>query len=462
MRDDDGGESVEYSADVTVNNVDLRPPSTPRRTVDEGSDINISLSDVVDPGTADTHQYRFKCGAGDWTAYGASASHACPTTDNGTVTVKGQVRDDDGGESVEYSADVTVNNVAPTATFSNNGPVNEGSSFTLSMDDGDDVSSADKAAKFKFAFDCGDGSGYGAFTATATLSASQSCSTDDNGSRSVKAKIRDKDGGVREYTGSVTVNNVAPTATFSNNGPVDEGTAVTVSFADQSDPSSVDTAAGFHYAYACDNSSLGSATYAGSGTSASHNCTFGDNGSKTVRARIIDRNDGYTEYQTTVTVRNVDPTASNPSFTFDPLFGTATAGFDFSDVGWLDTHGPSLSFFTWSDVGNRYASVTEENIAPNSTGQATDTRTLNPGCYNLTVTGRPRTTTAGRPQRWSSTRTARRASTVADSGRRSWTTSGTSPSTETSSPSKSSSQTRVPADGDGRSPLRHDSSRHRR
>ena len=54
---------------------------------------------------------------------------------------------------------------------------------------------------------------------------------------------------------------------------------------------------------------MSSATYAGSGVSASKSCTFGDNGSKIVRARIIDRNDGYsTEYGTTVTVQNVDPT----------------------------------------------------------------------------------------------------------------------------------------------------------
>jgi hypothetical protein len=83
--------------------------------VDEGSDINISLSDVVDPGSADTHQYRFSCDGGtSWTAYGASASHSCSTTDNGTKTVKGQVKDDDGGESAEYSANVTVKNVPPT------------------------------------------------------------------------------------------------------------------------------------------------------------------------------------------------------------------------------------------------------------------------------------------------------------------------------------------------------------
>src|SRR5439155_12984876 len=55
-----------------------------------------------------------------------------------------------------------------------------------------------------YALDCG--SGYGAYSTTA----SATCSPTDNGVRSVKGKIKDKDGGVGEYTASVTVNNVNP------------------------------------------------------------------------------------------------------------------------------------------------------------------------------------------------------------------------------------------------------------
>ena len=52
-----------------------------------------------------------------------------------------------------------------------------------------------------YAFDCGDGSGFGAFGP----SSSRSCPTDATGTRSVRAKIRDKDGGVSEYAASVEV-----------------------------------------------------------------------------------------------------------------------------------------------------------------------------------------------------------------------------------------------------------------
>ena len=229
----------------------------------------------------------------------------------------------------------------------------------------------------------------GSDTNTNTAGSFKCTFADGPASSTVSAQATDSDGAAgNTATQTVVVANVAPTATLGNNGPVDEGSPVSVSFSDQSDPSAGDTTAGFHYAYACDNSSLSSATYAGSGTAASKSCTFGDNGSNTVRARIIDRDGGYREYLTVVTVQNVNPTASNASFTFDPVLGTATAGFDFSDVGWLDTHGSS--YFSWSGFANQTPVVTEENIAPNSTGHASDTRTLNPGCYNLTVTGTAR------------------------------------------------------------------------
>ena len=67
----------------------------------------------MDPGTADTHEFRFSCDGGTtWTAWGTTSTHSCSTNDNGTRSVKGEVRDDDGGSS-SYSASVTVNNVDP-------------------------------------------------------------------------------------------------------------------------------------------------------------------------------------------------------------------------------------------------------------------------------------------------------------------------------------------------------------
>ena len=91
---------------------------------------------------------------------------------------------------------VTVTNVAPTATFGNDGPVDEGSSFHLSLTNPSDPSSADTSAGFTYSFDCGDATGYSTFSSDATAA----CPTSDDGTRSVKAKIRDKDGGTTAYT----------------------------------------------------------------------------------------------------------------------------------------------------------------------------------------------------------------------------------------------------------------------
>src|SRR5439155_23153442 len=114
---------------------------------------------------------------------------------------------------------------------------------------------------------------------------------DGPGSTTVSVSANDGDTSVSDSHG-VTVNNVAPTATLANDGPINEGSSATITFSDQADVSSVDTAAGFHYAYSCSNGSLASATYALASTSATTPCPFNDNGSYIVRARILDKDDG--------------------------------------------------------------------------------------------------------------------------------------------------------------------------
>src|SRR5205823_6353223 len=74
---------------------------------------------------------------------------------------------------------------------------------------------------------------------------------------------------------------------------------------------SADTAAGFHYAFDCNGGSLVGATYAGSGTSSSTTCTFPDGpATKPVTGRIIDKDGGFTEYTTNVSVVNVAPSVT--------------------------------------------------------------------------------------------------------------------------------------------------------
>lgn len=251
--------------------------------------------------------------------------------DNGTYQVKLAVSDGKGG-SAEVEIGVVVANVAPTATFSNSGPVDEGSSFTLQLSDVADPSGADVAAGFTYAFDCGDGAGYGAYASTA----SASCATTDNGTRSVKGKVMDKDGGASEYTASVVVNNVAPTIltlAASSYGPMPVTGVVTVS-GTFSDPGTADT---HTLTLNCDGG-IASGTSAAQ-PSYSGTCTFSNAGVYLVSATITDDDGGSDSRTDTQYIVVYDPSAgfvtgggwiNSPAgaYAADPsLSGKATFGF---------------------------------------------------------------------------------------------------------------------------------------
>ncbi|TML67006.1 MAG: hypothetical protein E6G14_13655 [Actinobacteria bacterium] len=238
--------------------------------------------------TAAGFEYAFNCGDGSgYGVFGASSSVTCPTSDNGVRSVKAKIRDKDGGVT-EYTDSVTVNNVAPTATANAPSPVAEGSTFVVSLTSPVDPSSVDTAAGFHYAFACNGASLAGSTYALTGTTSSASCFFDDGPSNhTVRMRVIDKDGGFTEYTPSVHVDNVAPTATLANDGPINEGASATVSFSNKFDPSGPDTTAGFHYAYACDGSSLAGSTYAGSSAIDHTSCSFDDGpSSHTVKAPL--------------------------------------------------------------------------------------------------------------------------------------------------------------------------------
>src|SRR5439155_465230 len=220
----------------------------------------------------------FDCGSGSgYGAFSGTSSTSCPTTDSGSRTVKGKIKDKDGG-TTEYTASVTVNNVAPTATLSNDGPIYEGGSATISFSGQSDPSSADTSAGFHYAYSCSNGDLSGATYGGSGASASTTCSFADNvGSPfPVKARIIDKDGGFSSASFDVDIHNVAPTATFSNDGPVSEGSDFHLYLTSPSDPSGADTTAGFTYAFDCGSG------YGGYSGTATATCSTTDNGVRSV------------------------------------------------------------------------------------------------------------------------------------------------------------------------------------
>ncbi len=201
VTDADGASNV---ATTSVTVADVAPTATFNAPADvnEGSVATISLTT---PSAANA-RYSFDCGSG-YGAIGTAASAACQTADNGSVTVKGRIVNAGNDDLfTEYTAEIDVRNVAPTAVLTHNGPVSEGTAIQLQLGSFADVA-ADLAAGLTFAFDCG--SGYGAIGGASTAS----CPTSDNGAVQVKGKVLDKDGGETVYSAMVTVTNLAPVVT---------------------------------------------------------------------------------------------------------------------------------------------------------------------------------------------------------------------------------------------------------
>ncbi|MGB5049183.1 MAG: choice-of-anchor Q domain-containing protein, partial [Caldilineaceae bacterium] len=118
---------------------------------------------------------------------------------------------------------------------------------------------------------------------------------------------------------SVTVQwqNVAPTASLGNDGPVNDGQTAVVSFSSQRDPSSADTTSGFHYSYDFDNDGTFEITNTLAATATVPAGYLTGVTSRTVRGRIADKDGGYTDYTTTVTI-NAPTATPTPSITPTP------------------------------------------------------------------------------------------------------------------------------------------------
>src|SRR5205807_9030839 len=158
--------------------------------------------------------------------------------------------------------------VAPAVTAAANQSSDEGASHSFDLG-----SFTDRGADSPWSVDVngGDGSPHTTFSSSPGPLGSKSHTYDDNGSYTVTVTVTDKDGGSGSAQFTANVANVAPTATFSNDGPVSEGSDFHLYLTGPSDPSRADTTAGLQYAF-----DGGSGYGAHSGT-ASATCPTTDN-----------------------------------------------------------------------------------------------------------------------------------------------------------------------------------------
>jgi|GEM_PF-5947056 len=188
--------NVVYPTPVAV--LSVLTPEADRR---EGSPISFDSTGSVDPnGGAITFHWDFGDGQ---TSTAPSPVHVYP--DSGVYTVTLSVLDPYGGVGLTQTS-VAVGNVAPTAQWSGEAIVFEGSVASLSLTGVSDPSLADTAAGFRYSFDFDNdgvwdvGNGTWAGAVTAALVTVPATKLPTLGSYSLRGRVLDKDGG---YTDSV-------------------------------------------------------------------------------------------------------------------------------------------------------------------------------------------------------------------------------------------------------------------
>ena len=297
---------------LTVNSVPPTATLIAPTSVNEGTSFVVALTNSYDPSNPETtagFHYAFVIDgaslAGVTYANASTSSSQNFTFTAGlsshSVTVRILAAD---GDFTNYTASIQVNSVPPTATLVAPTTVNEGSVFTLALTNPVDPSVPATTAGFHYAFALAGASMAGVTYANASTNPSQSFAFADGlSSHIVTERILTNDGTFTNYTVTIQVNSVAPTATLVAPATVNAGSAFTVSLTNPFDPSNADTAAGFHYAFAVDGASLAGVTYATASTNPSQSLTLNNAlVANSVTALIIASDGDSTEYTTPIQV----------------------------------------------------------------------------------------------------------------------------------------------------------------
>ncbi|MEO8510169.1 MAG: tandem-95 repeat protein [Chloroflexota bacterium] len=288
---------------------------------------------------------------------------------DGLYTVSVTVTDKDGASDSDTFS-ISVGNVAPAVSAGADASITEGDTFSGSgsfTDSGADSWSA--------TVNYGDGSGVAALALSGkTFSLSHTYA--DNGSYTVTVSVNDDDTSGSD-TLLVSVANAAPTATFNASTPVTEGSPISLSLSDRADVSPVDQAAGFTYAFGCGTA----AGYSPFTTSNTTSCPTNDNGTRTVRGTIKDKDGGTTEYTRNVTISNTPPVIQTAILSLNSVSGVVTSSVQWTDAGSADTETVTFTYRNGVTV-----IATESYTGKPANGFQGDTKDFGPGCYNLSVT----------------------------------------------------------------------------
>lgn len=303
----DGTSSTPANASITVNNVAPTLSNvTEGSSADEGAEVtltgtitdpspNDSFTLVVAWGTGDTTTVQLQAGA---TSFSLTHAYADNSPASNPFTISVTLTDDDTGETTDQTT-ITVNNVAPSFSLGEAVTIAEGMTFSRngSVTDPGGVDTVSGTV------DYGDGGGVQALTMIGrdfTLGHAY----DDNGTYTITVVTTDDDGGTHTETLQITVTNVAPSATFSNNGLVSAGNPATFSFTSIFDPSNADTLAGFLFAFDFNNDGYftdDGEVFAVSDNYWSH--SWEEAGTYMIHGRITDKDGGFLDLFSELTVQ---------------------------------------------------------------------------------------------------------------------------------------------------------------
>jgi parallel beta-helix repeat protein len=362
------GNASANTVSVTVNNV---APTSPINgyvaTSNEGTQLSFT-SNLYDPaGANDTYSYLWtvkRNGVNYAVVNNSNSSFSFTPNDNGSYVVTLQVSDEDGGSSSVSTPSIDVQNVAPVAASvgASSGPYTEGSAITATFG-ASDVGPVDQdvvGLTFEFWITKNGNSWIGssgnpvAYNATVTLAGTRTVTfvPNDNGTYVVHFRATDQDGASDVATRQFTVDNVNPTAIAPADASSVEGGAFNAVLSGGADVSnaSVDAITGssaaitpavviaapdaattdantLRYWFGAYSDAAGtnliytpnaSQNYAGAFASDNFTLTpallatlrnsLVNNGEFWIRARVIDKDNGFTEYNRKITVTDVTPT----------------------------------------------------------------------------------------------------------------------------------------------------------
>jgi predicted extracellular nuclease len=188
----------------------------------------------------------------------------------------------------------------------------------------------------------------------------------------VDVQVTDNGGLTAVASATVTVKNVAPTATFNAPASVDEGNDILLSLTNPVDvPADLGN---LQYAFDCGSG------YGAFDASNTASCPTVDNGTRKVGGKVMDKDGGVSKYTATVTINNVAPTIGTPAVSPEPSTegGSVTASATFSDPGVNDA--PFTCTVDYGDGSGNLKGIVSGNTC---TGPAHVYPTF--GSYTVTV-----------------------------------------------------------------------------